>query len=134
MCCRLRLDTSKLEKRGGLFTANPLTGSIGVVTLNMARIGYLSKSEEEFLDRVARQMEVAKESLVTKRALLERLTDADLYPYSRFYLRDIKSRFGKYWKDHFSTIGLVRPVQNWNEGKREEFEDRREFAVPLAAR
>lgn len=107
MCCRLRLDTSKLEKRGGLFTANPLTGSIGVVTLNMARIGYLSKSEAEFLDRVARQMEVAKESLVTKRAMLERLTDADLYPYSRFYLRDIKSRFGKYWKNHFSTIGLV---------------------------
>ncbi|MEW6723838.1 MAG: ribonucleoside triphosphate reductase [Bacillota bacterium] len=107
MCCRLRLDTSKLEKRGGLFTANPLTGSIGVVTLNMARIGYLSKTEAEFLDRVGRQMEVAKESLVTKRAILERLTDDDLYPYSRFYLRDIKRRFGTYWKNHFSTIGLV---------------------------
>ncbi len=107
MCCRLRLDISKLEKRGGLFSANPLTGSIGVVTINMARIGYLSKSKDEFLDRVERMMDVAKESLVTKRAVLERLTDAGLYPYSRFYLREIKKLFGTYWKNHFSTIGLV---------------------------
>lgn len=107
MCCRLRLDTSRLEKRGGLFGANPLTGSIGVVTVNLARIGYLTKSEEEFLDRLDSLMDIAKESLSTKRAVVERLTDQGLYPYSQYYLRDIKSRFGKYWTNHFSTIGLV---------------------------
>ncbi len=91
MCCRLRLDTSKLESRGGgLFGANPLTGSIGVVTINLARIGYNSKSEEEFMLQLDKMMELAKESLEIKRKVLEKLTDADLYPYTKFYLRDIK--------------------------------------------
>ena len=108
MCCRLRIDNTKLEKRGGgLFGANPLTGSVGVVTINLPRIGYLSKTEEEFFDRLARLMDVAKESLEIKRSLLEKLTSANLYPYTTFYLKDIKSRFGSYWKNHFSTIGLV---------------------------
>jgi ribonucleoside-triphosphate reductase len=108
MCCRLRLDTSKLESRGGgLFGANPLTGSIGVVTLNLARIGYNTKSEEEFLMQLDGLMDLAKESLEIKRKVLERFTNADLYPYTKFYLRDIKTRFGEYWKNHFSTIGIV---------------------------
>ena len=108
MCCRLRIDNTKLEKRGGgLFGASPLTGSVGIVTINMPRIGYLSKTKEEFFARLSRMMEMAKESLEIKRALLEKLTAANLYPYVTFYLRDMKARFGKYWKNHFSTIGLV---------------------------
>lgn len=108
MCCRLRIDNRELAKRGGgLFGSNPLTGSIGVVTLNMPRLGYLSKSREEFFKRLDRIMEMAKESLETKRKVLEKFTDANLYPYTKYYLRNIKHRFGEYWKNHFSTIGLV---------------------------
>ncbi|MGA2800498.1 MAG: ribonucleoside triphosphate reductase [Candidatus Micrarchaeaceae archaeon] len=108
MCCRLRLDTTKLESRGGgLFGANPLTGSIGVVTINMARIGYNTKSEAEFVEKLDRLMDLAMQSLEIKRKVVERFTDADLYPYTKFYLRDIKTRFGEYWKNHFSTIGIV---------------------------
>ena len=108
MCCRLRIDNRKLERRGGgLFGSSPLTGSIGVVTINMPRIGYLSKTEEEFFQRLEYLMELAKDSLEIKRKILERLTEKDLYPYSKFYLRNIKKRFGQYWKNHFSTIGLV---------------------------
>ncbi|MDR3144175.1 MAG: ribonucleoside triphosphate reductase, partial [Puniceicoccales bacterium] len=103
MCCRLRIDNTQLEKRGGgLFGANPLTGSIGVVTINMPRIGYLSATEEEFFARLSSLMDIAKESLEIKRNLLEKLTAANLYPYTTFYLRDIKERFGKFWKNHFS--------------------------------
>lgn len=108
MCCRLRIDNRQLEYRGGgLFGSNPLTGSIGVVTINLPKIGYQAKSKEEFFEILKDRMEVAKESLEIKRKLLERLTDGGLYPYTKFYLRDIKSRFGVYWKNHFSTIGLV---------------------------
>ena len=107
MCCRLRLSNHELRKRGGgLFGSNPLTGSIGVVTLNMARVGYLSKSEEDFLDRVGDLMDVAKESLLIKRRVVERFTETGLYPYSRHYLDGIKARFGRYWANHFNTIGL----------------------------
>jgi len=107
MCCRLRLDNRELRKRGGgLFGANPLTGSIGVVTLNMPRIGYLAKSEEEYLDRVGKLMDLARESLEIKRKVLEQLTEKGLYPYAKFYLTDIHKRFGQYWKNHFNTIGL----------------------------
>lgn len=108
MCCRLRLDNRELRKRGGgLFGANPLTGSIGVVTINLPRIGYLSKSEDEYFERLARLMDIAKTSLEIKREVLEDLTKKGLYPYSRFYLRDIYARFGEYWKNHFNTIGIV---------------------------
>jgi len=108
MCCRLRLETNELKKRGGgLFGANPLTGSIGVVTINLPRIGYLSKTKEEFKSRLIDLMELAKESLEIKRKVLERFTDEGLYPYSKFYLRNIKERFGKYWINHFSTIGII---------------------------
>jgi len=107
-CCRLRLDLRKLEKRGGgLFGANPMTGSVGVVTINMPRLGYLAKDENDFLERLGALMNLAKESLEIKRKVLERFTEKDLYPYSKFYLRGVKERFGQYWKNHFSTIGLV---------------------------
>ncbi|MDR2737632.1 MAG: ribonucleoside triphosphate reductase [Puniceicoccales bacterium] len=108
MCCRLRIDNTQLEKRGGgLFGANPLTGSVGVVTINLPRIGYLSGTKGEFLARLSALMDMAKESLEIKRTLLEKLTASNLYPYTTFYLRDIRTRFGKFWKNHFSTIGLV---------------------------
>jgi anaerobic ribonucleoside-triphosphate reductase len=108
MCCRLRIDNRELRKRGGgFFGANPLTGSIGVVTLNMPRIGYLSKDEAEFFQRLEGFMEIAKTSLEIKRKMLEAFTENGLYPYSRRYLRNIKEGYGKYWKNHFSTIGLV---------------------------
>ncbi len=107
MCCRLRLDNRELRKRGGgLFGANPLTGSLGVVTINLARIGYLSKDKEDFKNRLYRLMDLAKESLEIKRKIIEKLTEGGLYPYSKYYLSDIKRRFGSYWQNHFSTIGI----------------------------
>jgi ribonucleoside-triphosphate reductase len=108
MCCRLRLDLRTLENRGGgLFGANPLTGSVGVVTINMPRLGYVAKDADDFFSRLGHLMDLSKESLEIKRKILERFTDLDLYPYSQFYLRDIKERFDMYWANHFSTIGLV---------------------------
>jgi len=108
MCCRLRIDNTELEMRGGgLFGAHPLTGSIGVVTINMARIGYQTQSIEAYEHQLARLMDLARDSLEIKRKLLERLTDANLYPYTVYYLRTMKERCGKYWTNHFSTIGLL---------------------------
>lgn len=108
MCCHLRLDNRELKKRGGgLFGANPLTGSIGVITINLPRIGYLSKEESQFFERLDELMELAKESLQVKREFLEKYTEKGLYPYSKFYLRTIKQTFGEYWRNHFSTIGLI---------------------------
>ncbi|MEK7170285.1 MAG: ribonucleoside triphosphate reductase [Patescibacteria group bacterium] len=117
MCCRLRLDLSELDRRGGgLFGANALTGSVGVVTLNLPRLAYLAKRERphdlvaaksSFKANLIRLMDIAKESLEIKRKVLERLTNAHLYPYTKFYLRKIKEAHGEYWKNHFSTIGLV---------------------------
>ncbi|MCK5708267.1 MAG: ribonucleoside triphosphate reductase [Candidatus Aureabacteria bacterium] len=108
MCCRLRIDNRDLKKRGGgLFGANPLTGSIGVVTINMAKLGYLSHNEEDFIERLDTLMILAHESLEIKRKILERFTNDDLYPYMKYYLRDIKKHFETYWKNHFSTIGIV---------------------------
>lgn len=107
MCCRLRIDNRELHKRGGgLFGSNPLTGSVGVVTINLPRIGYLSKNKKEFFTRLDEMMDIAKESLVIKRDVLEKFSNQGLYPYSRFYLADIKKRFGEYWKNHFNTIGI----------------------------
>jgi ribonucleoside-triphosphate reductase len=107
MCCRLRLDNRELRKRGGgLFGANPLTGSIGVVTINLPRLGYLSQDEGAFFERLARVMDIARTSLNIKRKILEQLTEQGLYPYSRYYLSDIKQGQGAYWANHFSTIGL----------------------------
>ena len=108
MCCRLRIDNRELEYRGGgLFGSNPLTGSVGVVTINLPKIAQSAKSKFEFFEILAAKMEIAKESLEIKRKLLEDYTDKNLYPYTKFYLRDIKARYGVYWKNHFSTIGLI---------------------------
>ena len=108
MCCRLRIDNRQLEYRGGgLFGSNPMTGSVGVVTINLPRLALKYKNEKEFFKGLAELMDMAKDSLETKRKVLERLTDANLYPYTKFYLRNIKQRFNQYWKNHFSTIGLI---------------------------
>jgi ribonucleoside-triphosphate reductase (formate) len=108
MCCRLRLDNRELMKRGGgLFGANPLTGSIGVVTLNLPRIGYMANNQNEFFNLLDERVKLAVESLTIKRKVLEKFTERNLYPYSRFYLREIKQNSGTYWKNHFSTIGLI---------------------------
>ena len=108
MCCRLRLDNRELRSRGGgLFGASPLTGSIGVVTINMPRIGYLAKDENNFFERLEKHMELAKESLEIKRKVLEQFTEGGLYPYMKYFLRNIKKRFDQYWTNHFATIGLI---------------------------
>lgn len=108
MCCRLRLDNRELKKRGGgLFGSNPLTGSVGVVTLNLPRTAYFSKTKEEFFQRISDLMQIAKESLETKRKVLEDFTDTGLYPYAKHYLSSVKERFGGYWNNHFSTIGII---------------------------
>ncbi len=108
MCCRLRLDNRELRKRaGGLFAAAPLTGSAGVVTINMPRLAYQSRDEADFRQRLEKLMEVARTSLEIKRKMLELLTERGLYPYSRHYLRPVKAQTGAYWSHHFSTIGLI---------------------------
>jgi ribonucleoside-triphosphate reductase (formate) len=108
MCCRLRLDLEAVRKRGGgLFGSNPLTGSVGVVTINMPRLGHLALSREDFLARLDRLMVYAKDSLEIKRKAIERFTEDGLYPYSRYYLQSVKERLGGYWANHFSTIGLI---------------------------
>lgn len=108
MCCRLRIDNRQLEYRGGgLFGSSPMTGSVGVVTLNLPRLALKSETKEAFMKGLDDLMELAKESLEIKRKALEKLTDANLYPYTKHYLRNIKEGFGVYWKNHFSTIGIV---------------------------
>jgi ribonucleoside-triphosphate reductase len=108
MCCRLRLDNTQLQKRGGgLFGSAPLTGSIGVVTVNMPRIGYTSKTQKEFYAKLSSLMDLAKESLEIKRKAVENFIDKGLYPYSKYYLTSIKKIRGSYFGNHFSTIGLL---------------------------
>lgn len=134
MCCRLRLDNRELKRRsekiqlnllsnkdsfqehkqekhpkrsGGLFGANPMTGSVGVVTINIPRIAYNSKNKADFFSKLEKMMEIAKESLEIKRKVLEKFTEDNLYPYSKVYLEEVKKANGKYWANHFSTIGLV---------------------------
>ena len=100
MCCRLRLDLRELRKKsGGFFGSGESTGSVGVVTINMPRIAYLAKTEEEFYRRLDRMMDIAARSLKTKRTVITKLLDAGLYPYTKYYLGT--------FENHFSTIGLV---------------------------
>ena len=100
MCCRLRLDLRELRKKsGGFFGSGESTGSIGVVTINMPRIGYLAKNEEDFYKRLDRLMDLAAESLKVKRTVITKLLDGGLYPYTKRYLGT--------FNNHFSTIGLV---------------------------
>ena len=108
MCCRLRLDNRELRRRGGgLFGSNPLTGSIGVVTLNLPRAAYQAADRNGFFSRISQLMKLAHQSLELKRKQLERFTEEGLYPYSRFYLSGIRERSDSYWDNHFSTIGLI---------------------------
>ncbi len=108
MCCRLRLDNRELRRRGGgLFGSNPMTGSIGVVTMNLPRAAYVATSKEDFFARISDLMKLAQQSLEIKRKQLERFTDDGLYPFSKFYLAAIRERSGNYWDNHFSTIGLL---------------------------
>lgn len=108
MCCRLRLDTTELRKRGGgLFGSNPMTGSIGVYTINLPRIGYLSSSMSEFKSRLWRLVQIGKTSLEIKRKIIEDQSERGLYPYATHYLRNIKERTGEYWYNHFNTIGIL---------------------------
>ncbi len=138
MCCRLRLDNRKIRAReqlmfsldlqpaqddegasrevkrsGGIFSANPMTGSIGVVTINLPRLAYLSRKwggsdpVSVFFEELEKTMELAKTSLELKRKVVEQFTEMGLYPYSRYYLSEIKEKHGSYWANHFSTIGLI---------------------------
>ncbi len=160
MCCRLRLDNEEIRKRaeqalmfavesgkksrreleelrkrgGGLFGANPLTGSIGVVTINLPRIGYEAKGDVEvFFKLLAQRMDLAKESLEIKRRVIEEFTQQGMYPYARFYLRSVYDLYGQYWANHFNTIGIVgmhEAILNMTGGKYGiEHPDGREFAV-----
>ena len=100
MCCRLRLDLRELRKKsGGYFGSGESTGSIGVVTINMPRIGYLAADKEDFYKRLDRMMDIAARSLKVKREVITRLLDQGLYPYTKRYLGT--------FANHFSTIGLV---------------------------
>ncbi|MBR5070738.1 MAG: ribonucleoside triphosphate reductase, partial [Oscillospiraceae bacterium] len=100
MCCRLRLDLRELRKKsGGFFGSGESTGSIGVVTINMPRIAYLSENEEEFFRRLDRMMDISARSLKLKRETITKLLEAGLYPYTKRYLGT--------FENHFSTIGLV---------------------------
>lgn len=109
MCCRLRLDLTQLNNRGGggLFGSGSLTGSIGVVTLNLPRIGYCSKTKKEFLEKLGELMDIAKESLEIKRKTIENYADKGLYPYSKYYLAGVKKAKGQYFANHFATIGII---------------------------
>jgi len=109
MCCRLRLNLKELYNRGGggLFGAGSLTGSIGVVTIDLPRIGYLSKTKKDFFERLGRIMDIAQDSLEIKRKVIENFIDKGLYPYSNFYLSGIKKSRGGYYENHFSTIGII---------------------------
>ncbi len=126
MCCRLRLDNRELRKRGGgLFGANPLTGSIGVVTINLPRLGYFYKDKKEFKKNLRRIMDLSKSVLETRRKIIEQNTQEGLYPYSRFYLRKVYERFGEYWKNHFNTIGII----GMNECIRNFYEDKEDITT-----
>jgi anaerobic ribonucleoside-triphosphate reductase len=103
-CCEVPNHTVYVRRNG---KATWCGNSIGVVTINLPRIGYLSKTKKEFFERLARVMDLAKESLEIKRKVLENFIEKGLYPYSRYYLQDIKQMRGKYWANHFSTIGLI---------------------------
>ncbi|MBP5707039.1 MAG: ribonucleoside triphosphate reductase [Spirochaetales bacterium] len=126
MCCRLQLDKRELRKKGGgLFGADEMTGSIGVVTINLPRIGYLSKTKQQFFDRLKYLMDLAAESLSTKRKVINRLMENGLFPYTKQYL--------KHFDSHFSTIG----INGMNEcllnfmGKDIMTKEGREFAIEI---
>ncbi|MDR0620733.1 MAG: ribonucleoside triphosphate reductase [Deltaproteobacteria bacterium] len=137
MCCRLRLDTKELRKRGGgLFGSNPLTGSVGVVTINLPRIGYEARNKKDFFDRLDDLVDISCESLVIKRKTIEKYTEEDLYPFSKFYLRDVKGRTGQYWSNHFSTVGVLGANEACRNFIKKDIstEEGRAFAVEILTR
>lgn len=108
MCCRLRIDLKELKRKGGLFGANPLTGSVSVCTINFPRLGYLHKNDEVgFFKELDELLDIAKEALETRRARVEEWTAQGMFPILKYYLRKTYARFGKYWTNHFSTIATV---------------------------
>jgi anaerobic ribonucleoside-triphosphate reductase len=108
MCCRLRLNKKELLRRGGgLFGADPMTGSIGVVTLNLPRIAYLAKDKKEFFSCLAHLASTAVTALEVKRKALDRFAESGLYPFTMRWLYPVKERFGSCFANHFSTIGIV---------------------------
>jgi ribonucleoside-triphosphate reductase len=108
MCCRLRINLTKI-KRGGLFSSNPLTGSTGVVTINLPAIAYRNKSKGKlsFYKDLSKKLDIAKRSLEIKREHIEQWMEDGLYPYSKVYLQNVKKRVGLYFANHFSTIGIL---------------------------
>lgn len=109
MCCRLRIDNRELRKRGGgLFGSNPLTGSIGYLTINLPRLGYLYKgNKRQLYKRLNYLLKISHKILMKRREVCENFADKGLYPYSAFYLRNVKKKTGKYWINHFNTIGII---------------------------
>ncbi len=126
MCCRLQLDKREVRKRGGgLFGADEFTGSIGVVTINLPRIGYLSTSKKDYFSQLDHYMNLARDSLGIKRKIITKLMDQGLFPYTQRYLR--------HWNNHFSTIGLIgmnESVLNFM-GKDLAEPEAREFAIEV---
>lgn len=103
-----REDQTGKTARGGIFAANPLTGSIGVVTINMPRLAYEANGDvDEFFRLLDKYMDISKRSLEIKRSIIEKNTESGLYPYTKVYLGDVQKLTGKYWSNHFSTIGLI---------------------------
>ncbi len=108
-CCRLSLNKKEIQKRGGgIFNSDPLTGSMGVCTINIPQLAYLSNKDTSlFYKKLDDLLDVCKMALEIKRKTIEDLTDNDLYPYCKFWLKNIKKKTGKYWDNHFSTIGIL---------------------------
>ena len=106
LCCRLKIDMKDIQ-RGGMFASIPLVGGIGVVTINMPRIGYLSSDEKELFKLIEEKMNLAKDSLEIKRKVIDYFYEVGLYPYSAYYLRGIKEKTGKYTTNNFSIIAPV---------------------------
>ncbi len=126
MCCRLQLDKRTLRNRGGgLFGSDEFTGSIGVVTINLPRIGFLSSNKDDYFHLLDHFMDLARDSLETKREIISKLMSSNLFPYTKRYLR--------HWDNHFSTIGCI----GMNESMRNFFgsdlcaEESRQFAVEI---
>ena len=103
-CCEVPNNTVMVRRHGKVSWCG---NSIGVVTMNLPRVGYLSKNEDEFFERLTKLMDIARDSLELKRKILENFTDKGMYPYSKYYLRTVREATGAYWTNHFNTIGLV---------------------------
>ena len=130
MCCRLRLDTKELRKRGGgLFGSNPLTGSIGVVTINLPRLAYQSENETDFVIKLLRAADLASESLEMKRKIIEEQTDHG-YLTGEQPVCPICGKETEIWS---RVVGYLRPVRDFHQGKKREYADRVKYELPEEA-